>query len=218
MSEGRVFWLAGGCAGCRAAPCVRLAENMRENRAASTFTQVKGMSADICKTVGLAYVGSNPTPATTQNCSSELVSAAFPSLSRKRSGQPGAFAGLRSFCRSARRADERAGGRWLRHGEYAEKLRPWMRHRRCGGCSGRKGGGPLGPASQIIPQDLIPAPVRRKPPYLYPADEIAALVHAAGLITTPAAAAGMQSVVSLIAASGLRLGEALGLDRDHVSL
>jgi hypothetical protein len=31
----------------------------------STLAQVKGMSADICKTVGLAYVGSNPTPATT---------------------------------------------------------------------------------------------------------------------------------------------------------
>lgn len=76
----------------------------------------------------------------------------------------------------------------------------------------------LDPASQIIPPDLIPAPVRRKPPYLYSADEIAALVHAAGLITTPVAAAGMQAIVSLIAASGLRLGEALGLDRDHVNL
>src|SRR6266700_6341514 len=164
MSEGRVFWLAGDCAGCRAAPCVRLAENMRENRAASTFTQVKGMSADICKTVGLAYVGSNPTPATTQNCSSELVSAAFPSLSRKRSGQPGAFAGLRSFCRSARRADERAGGRWLRHGEYAEKLRPWMRHRRCGGCSGRKGGGP--PAAGRDPRARVPLVIREGNPGL----------------------------------------------------
>jgi hypothetical protein len=44
--------------------CGQLAENMRENRAENAFAQVKGMSADICKTVGLAYVGSNPTPAT----------------------------------------------------------------------------------------------------------------------------------------------------------
>jgi hypothetical protein len=49
----------------------------------AAFAQVKGMSADICKTVGLAYAGSNPTPATTQNRSSELVPASFPSLSRE---------------------------------------------------------------------------------------------------------------------------------------
>jgi hypothetical protein len=29
------------------------------------LSQVRGLLADICKTVGLAYVGSNPTPATT---------------------------------------------------------------------------------------------------------------------------------------------------------
>jgi hypothetical protein len=44
----------------------------------SAFAQVKGVSADICKTVGLAYVGSNPTPATSQNPRSDLVSASFP--------------------------------------------------------------------------------------------------------------------------------------------
>jgi integrase len=76
----------------------------------------------------------------------------------------------------------------------------------------------LDPASQLIPPDLIPAPVRRKPPYLYSAGEIAALVHAAGLITTPAAAAAMQALISLIAASGLRSGEALSLDRTTVDL
>ena len=31
---------------------------------ANAYAQVRGMSADICKTVGSAYVGSNPTPAT----------------------------------------------------------------------------------------------------------------------------------------------------------
>lgn len=76
----------------------------------------------------------------------------------------------------------------------------------------------LDPASQLIPPDLIPAPVRRKPPYLYTAEEVAALVHAAGLITTPAAAAAMRALVSLIAASGLRSGEALSLDRAGVDL
>ncbi len=76
----------------------------------------------------------------------------------------------------------------------------------------------LDPASQRIPQDLIPAPSRRKPPYIYAPEEVPALVHAAGLLTTPAAAAAMQALVSLIAASGLRSGEALGLDRSDVDL
>lgn len=58
----------------------------------------------------------------------------------------------------------------------------------------------------------------RKPPYLYSSAEIAALVHAAGTIAAPLSAVSMQALVSLIAASGLRLGETLGLDREHVVL
>ena len=65
LSERRVFWLVGDRAGCHAVRCLRRAENMRENRAASTFMQVTAVSPGVCKTVGLAYVGSNPTPATT---------------------------------------------------------------------------------------------------------------------------------------------------------
>ncbi len=65
LSERRVFWLVGDRAGCHAVRCSRRAENMRENRAASTFMQVTAVSPGVCKTVGLAYVGSNPTPATT---------------------------------------------------------------------------------------------------------------------------------------------------------
>jgi integrase/recombinase XerD len=74
----------------------------------------------------------------------------------------------------------------------------------------------LDPTSEIPPADLIVAPAQRKPPYLYSSVEIAALVHAAGTLAAPLPSAGMQALVSLIAASGLRLGEALGLDRVHV--
>ncbi|HEY2488554.1 MAG TPA: tyrosine-type recombinase/integrase [Streptosporangiaceae bacterium] len=76
----------------------------------------------------------------------------------------------------------------------------------------------MDPATEVPPADLIIAPQHRKPPYIYSPEEISALVHAAGTITTPLAAAGMQALVSLIAATGLRLGEALGLDRDDVSI
>ncbi len=76
----------------------------------------------------------------------------------------------------------------------------------------------LDPSCEIPPADLIVAPSHRKSPYLYSPAEIAALVHAAGTITAPLPAASIQALISLIAASGLRLGEALGLDRDHVGL
>jgi integrase/recombinase XerD len=75
----------------------------------------------------------------------------------------------------------------------------------------------MDPATEVPPADLIVAPQRRKPPYIYSTEEISALVHAAGTITAPLSAAGMQALVSLIAATGLRLGEALALDRGDVS-
>jgi integrase/recombinase XerD len=76
----------------------------------------------------------------------------------------------------------------------------------------------LDPATEVPPADLIIAPQHRKPPYIYSGEEVSALVHAAGTITAPLAAATMQAMVSLIAATGLRIGEALGLDRDDVRL
>ena len=74
------------------------------------------------------------------------------------------------------------------------------------------------PASEIPPVDLIVAPSHRKPPYVYSSVEIAALVHAAGTISAPLPAASIQALIRLIAASGLRLGETLGLDRHQVGL
>ena len=38
---------------------------MPESLSALTFVQVTAFSPEVCKTVGFAYVGSNPTPATT---------------------------------------------------------------------------------------------------------------------------------------------------------
>lgn len=72
------------------------------------------------------------------------------------------------------------------------------------------------PHCQIPPPGLLPGRVHRPTPYHYTAEEIAALVHAAGTIAAPLTAATMQALISLIAASGLRLGEALALDRSDV--
>jgi integrase/recombinase XerD len=69
---------------------------------------------------------------------------------------------------------------------------------------------------QVPPPGLLPGRAHRPTPYHYTAAEIAALVHAAGTIAAPLTAATMQALISLIAASGLRIGEALALDRDDV--
>jgi integrase/recombinase XerD len=76
----------------------------------------------------------------------------------------------------------------------------------------------LDPACQIPPADLLAAPSRRPPPYIYSAEEIAALIHAAGTIGAPMPSATLQALISLIAATGLRAGEALALDRGDAGL
>jgi integrase len=72
------------------------------------------------------------------------------------------------------------------------------------------------PACQIPPPGLLPGRAHRPTPYHYTAEEIGGLVHAAGTIAAPLSAATMQALISLIAASGLRVGEALALDRGDV--
>jgi len=74
------------------------------------------------------------------------------------------------------------------------------------------------PTCEVPPADLLLARAHRPTPYLYSSEEIAALIHAAGTIAAPLHAATVQTVISLIAASGLRLGEALALDRGDVDL
>jgi integrase/recombinase XerD len=76
----------------------------------------------------------------------------------------------------------------------------------------------LDPSCQIPPADLLPAPSHRPTPYIYTAQEVAALVHAAETIAAPMPSATCHAVISLIAASGLRLGETLALDRADVDL
>jgi integrase len=76
----------------------------------------------------------------------------------------------------------------------------------------------LDPTCQIPPADLLVAPSHRPPPYIYSPAEIAALIHAAGTIGAPLPSATLQALISLIAATGLRLGETLALDRGDANL
>jgi integrase/recombinase XerD len=73
---------------------------------------------------------------------------------------------------------------------------------------------PLVPGTEIPPRGLLPGPVsRRAVPYLYSPAEVAALIAAAGAIRAPLRAATYQILIGLLAATGMRAGEAISLDR-----
>jgi integrase len=72
------------------------------------------------------------------------------------------------------------------------------------------------PAAEVPPVDLLPARSRRATPYLYSSEDIAALIAAAGTVRFPLRAATHQALIGLLAVSGLRVGEAIRLDRDDL--
>lgn len=76
----------------------------------------------------------------------------------------------------------------------------------------------LDPETEIPSTELLRARRARVAPYIYSPTEITALIEAAGQLTGPLRAASYQTVIGLIATTGLRLGEALGLDRQDVDL
>jgi integrase/recombinase XerD len=76
----------------------------------------------------------------------------------------------------------------------------------------------IDPDSEVPSKDLLPARRPRVAPYIYSPGEIAALMSAARALTPPLRAASCETVIGLMATSGLRLGEALWLDRCDVDL
>ena len=76
----------------------------------------------------------------------------------------------------------------------------------------------LDPATEVPPDDLLPHHYRRIAPYLYSPGEIAALMAAAGRLAPPLRAATWQTLIGLLAVTGMRKSEACHLDRDQVDL
>ena len=75
----------------------------------------------------------------------------------------------------------------------------------------------LDPAAEIPPADLLTAPgYQSAPPYLYSDADIAALLAAARRLTPPLQAATFETLLGLLAVTGLRIGEAMRLDRDDI--
>jgi integrase/recombinase XerD len=76
----------------------------------------------------------------------------------------------------------------------------------------------LDPRTAVPPTDLLPTNYGRARPFLYSTDQLTALLEAAKQIPTPLRAASTEAIVGLLAATGMRVGEALALDRSIVNL
>jgi integrase len=74
------------------------------------------------------------------------------------------------------------------------------------------------PNSEIPPQDLLKARRPRITPYLYSPEEIDALMAAAGELKPVLRAATYQTVIGLMSVTGIRIGEAIALNRVDVDL
>jgi len=71
-------------------------------------------------------------------------------------------------------------------------------------------------AHEVPPSGLIPRGAGRPAPYLYSKDQISALMVAARQLRSPLQAATLETVVGLLAVSGLRVGEVIRLDNKDI--
>lgn len=76
----------------------------------------------------------------------------------------------------------------------------------------------LDPAIEVPPTDLLPARSHRAAPYLYSDDDIAALMVAAETLRFPLRVLTYQTLIPLLAVTGMRVGEAIPLDRNDLDL
>jgi len=74
----------------------------------------------------------------------------------------------------------------------------------------------IDPRTEIAPADLFMGQRHRRIPYIYTDDEIMALMSNARQLASPLRAATLETLLGLLAATGLRIGEAMALDRDDV--
>ena len=76
----------------------------------------------------------------------------------------------------------------------------------------------LDPVHEVPSTDLLPSRPQRAVPYLYSRSEIAALIGATSSLSTPLRQATFATLIGLLAVTGMRIGEAIALDRGDVDL
>lgn len=74
----------------------------------------------------------------------------------------------------------------------------------------------IDPDHEVPPDDLLPQRPRRAVPYIYTDAEVLALMDGASVIPTAHRAATLRALIGLLAATGMRIGEAIRLDRGDI--
>ena len=72
--------------------------------------------------------------------------------------------------------------------------------------------------TEVPPAELLPGRTHRATPYLYTEREVTRLMGAARKVRSPLRRATLQTVVGLLYVTGMRVGEAIRLDREDVDL
>lgn len=71
--------------------------------------------------------------------------------------------------------------------------------------------------TEVPPLGLMPHRQRWRKPFIYSAHDIAAVIGQAHLITSPSRASTYATLIGLLASTGLRIGEAITLDRSDIN-
>jgi integrase len=74
----------------------------------------------------------------------------------------------------------------------------------------------IDPATEVPPMDVLPWRQARATPYLYSAHELNAVLAATTMLRTSHRAATYRTLIGLLVVTGMRVGEALALDRNAI--
>jgi integrase/recombinase XerD len=74
----------------------------------------------------------------------------------------------------------------------------------------------IDPRTEVPPAGLLPYPKRRRTPFIFSADDIAALMAEARQLTTSFRAATYDTLIGLLVVTGMRVGEAIRLSRNDI--
>ncbi len=74
----------------------------------------------------------------------------------------------------------------------------------------------IDPATEVPPRGLLPWRQRWRPPFIYTSADIGALLEAARTMASPRRAVTYETLFGLLAATGMRVGEAIRLDRSDI--
>lgn len=72
------------------------------------------------------------------------------------------------------------------------------------------------PATEVPPLGLVPSRQHWRPPFIYTAEDITLLLNAAAMMPSPLRSATYSTLFGLLAVTGMRVGEALTLDRSDI--